>query len=163
MDASEAALLLSAAAAYDNRTVTESASVAWAEALADLRYEDAKHAVVTHYRGSREWIMPVDIVDGVKAIRARRISTAAAALQELALPKALDPDHPVREMQWRREVRKGIADGLDVESAFEAACRAVGIEPEPPATLSQRPVDELVASAARSLGGPNSPRDQLQW
>lgn len=63
MIASEAAQVLTVAAAYDGRSVTEEAAIAWAAALERVQIEDAMQAVKAHYRTSRKWMMPADVVE----------------------------------------------------------------------------------------------------
>lgn len=73
MKPTEAAALLTIAAAYDNRKPDPDAAKAWAMALDGLRFEDCRQVVVEHYRTSREWMMPVDVIGGVKRLRHQRI------------------------------------------------------------------------------------------
>lgn len=86
MNAAEAALLLSMASAYDNRTVSEIAARAWAEALEDVDLVDAKTVLVEHYRGTRDWLMPVNILTGVSDIRRARLRATPVSVPEV------DPD-----------------------------------------------------------------------
>ncbi|MCR6649747.1 MAG: hypothetical protein NVV70_17010 [Cellulomonas sp.] len=83
MNAAEAALLLSMASAYDNRTVSEITARAWAEALSDVDVTDAKTVLVEHYRQSRVWLMPVDILDGVRDIRRARLRATPVPVPEI--------------------------------------------------------------------------------
>jgi hypothetical protein len=73
MKPTEAAALLAIAAAYDNRKPDPDAATAWAMALDGLRFEDCRQVVVKHYQRSRDWMMPVDVISGVKRLRADRI------------------------------------------------------------------------------------------
>ncbi|WP_327047270.1 hypothetical protein OG320_05095 [Microbispora sp. NBC_01189] len=73
MNPSEAAVLLGIAAAFDRRTVGEVDARAWAEALADVALDDARAAVVEHYRESARWLMPADVRTRVKAMRRARL------------------------------------------------------------------------------------------
>lgn len=61
MNLSETATLLGLAAAYDKRTVGEVDVRAWQDVLADVKFEVAVDAVKSHYRNSREFLMPADI------------------------------------------------------------------------------------------------------
>lgn len=74
--APEAAALLAIASSFDNRAQNSAATRAWAEALADVDFGDAQTAIVNHYATSREWIMPADVLNGVRAIEAERVHEA---------------------------------------------------------------------------------------
>lgn len=73
MKPTEAAALLTIAAAYDNRKPDPDAAKAWAMALEGLRFEDCRQVVVSHYQRSRDWMMPIDVIQGVKKLRRDRI------------------------------------------------------------------------------------------
>lgn len=72
MNKAEIVLLLTLAAAYDYRKTGEADVEAWHWALDDIALEDAKEAVVAHYRESTEWLKPAHVRQGVKALRAAR-------------------------------------------------------------------------------------------
>lgn len=104
MKPTEAAALLTIAAAFDNRKPDADAAKAWALALADYRFEDAREAVVAHYREGTDWIMPSHVVTRVKRIRAKRL----AEYGEPDVPSGLE------EAEYRaylRDARRAIADG----------------------------------------------------
>lgn len=107
MKPTEAAALLTIAAAYDNRKPDVDQAKAWAMALDGLRFEDCREVVVEHYRRSREWLMPVEVVSGVKRLREKRLAQSAPVQP----PPGLDPDDTAGYQQWLREVRASIADG----------------------------------------------------
>lgn len=65
----EIALLLAMVSSYDRRSAGEAEIVAWHAALDDIALEDAKQAVVAHFRESRDWLMPADVRRHVKASR----------------------------------------------------------------------------------------------
>lgn len=77
MIASEAAQVLTLAAAYDGRTVTQENSMAWAAVLERTPLEPALEAVKVHYRSTREWMMPADVVKGASLVRQRNELEAA--------------------------------------------------------------------------------------
>lgn len=108
MKPTEAAALLTIAAAFDNRKPDPDAAKAWAMALDGLRFEDCREAIVTHYRTSREWMMPADVVSGVKRMRRERLQ-AFGALPDP--PADLDPADPAAYQRWMRETTTAIADG----------------------------------------------------
>lgn len=121
--APEAAVLLATAASFDNRQQNSAATQAWAEALKDVDFSDAQHAIVDHYRTSSTWIMPSDIVAGVKAIEAARIS-AAPNVYELEPPKHvtdLDGDEfDAAYMEWLQDTARRIRRGLPYETGTRA-------------------------------------------
>ncbi|WP_372595531.1 hypothetical protein [Actinotalea sp.] len=114
VDASQAAALLGLAAAYDNRAVSEAAARAWALALPDVRFEDAQHAVAAHYRTTRVWIMPADVLAGVRRLRSDRLMAAGADLARLDPPASADG------MAWLSGVHRRVADGFSVSDASAA-------------------------------------------
>lgn len=73
MNTPEAARVLAAAAAYDNRHVTEEAATALAAALPDINLDEALKAVVAHYRESEDWLKPAHIVNRVRQARRQAI------------------------------------------------------------------------------------------
>lgn len=112
MTPAEAAALLTVAAAYDNRKPDRDQAQAWAMALEDYRFEDAREAVVRHYRATTDWLMPKHVIDGVKRIRFDRVS-AFGPLPDP--PRELDPDDTEAHHIWHRETLRKIADGEPVD------------------------------------------------
>lgn len=89
MTPAEAALILTQAAAFDRRTISDLDAKAWAAALQDINYHDASQAVTQHYATTTDWLMPAHIRRLVKTITAKRLEHT-----ELTIPDA-DPDNPV--------------------------------------------------------------------
>ena len=56
---------------------------------------------------SREWLMPVDVITGVKRLREKRLTSVVEPIP----PAELEP-HEYAE--WLRNIRRRIADGEDV-------------------------------------------------
>jgi hypothetical protein len=121
MTPTEAAALLTICAAYDNRKPDVDAAKAWAMALDGYRFEDCRDAIVGHYRTSREWIMPADVITAVKRIRTGRLEDAAPCP-----PAGLDPDDTSAYTRWLRRVRRAIADGCEVPAEDYPATRQLG-------------------------------------
>lgn len=88
MNESEIAIMLGHVASYDRRTIGETDVLAWHAALKDLDLEDAIEAIVEHYSESRDWMMPVDVLNGCHRIDRRRRGKQRAA--ELAAQRAAD-------------------------------------------------------------------------
>lgn len=72
MKKSEVAGLLAAASAFDNRRVTPEQVEAWHSLFVELDPADTMEAMKRHFRSSREYLMPVHIVEGVQAILQER-------------------------------------------------------------------------------------------
>lgn len=104
--------LLTLAAAYDRRKPDNAAATAWLLAVGDLRLDDAKLAVVAHYRDSSEWLMPAHVRAYVKAIRAARVQDAPL--------QGRPPADPVEYGKWLGSERRRIADGSPEPEAIEA-------------------------------------------
>ena len=108
MNPAEAQALLTVAAAFDNRKPDADAAKAWSVALDGMRFEDCRDAIVAHYRGSSEWLMPAKVITEVKRIRAKRIEDHPP----LTPPAGLDP---VATNRWIREQRWRIGNGEVLE------------------------------------------------
>ncbi|NUO92758.1 MAG: hypothetical protein HOQ18_18325 [Dermatophilaceae bacterium] len=130
MKPTEAAALLTIAAAYDNRKPDADQAKAWAMALDDLRFEDCRDVVVQHYRTKRDWMMPVDVINGVKRIRDKRI----ADYGPIPAPDHLDPDSPTFDQDYVTymvTMTQAIGDGRTPE------------RPAPRAVAKRRDIREL--------------------
>jgi hypothetical protein len=119
-----AAVLLAYAAATDNRIITEEAARAWADVLDDhVTPADGKAAIIAHRRTSTDYLMPIHVNAGVRAIRrgrTERIGTEEVPPAELA-------ENPARALAWSREYRRAIGDGEEHASAERRACESVGV------------------------------------
>lgn len=114
MNLSETAMLLAVVQAFDRRTVGESEVIAWQAALRDTGFDDARDAVIEHYRDHREWLMPADVVAG-----ANRIAWRNAGARRRAELEAADADWTPSET---------VAPMSDAElAAFEQRAAAHGI------------------------------------
>lgn len=109
MNATEAAQLLTVAAELDARVVvTVERAKVWAGVLADVDYAAGQRAVVAHYRESDQSLLPVHVIDGV---RAERIDRPAPVLPpryaRLFLAAGIPPEeYPQRagDEQWLAEM-----------------------------------------------------------
>ena len=72
MNRAEVVLLLTLAGTFDYRKVGDADVEAWHLALDDIDLDDAKAAVVRHYRESTDRLMPAHVRQRVKTIRAER-------------------------------------------------------------------------------------------
>ena len=113
MTPTEAAALLTVCSGLDNRKPTAEAAQLWAEILGDLPLADCRAAVVAHYRESREWLMPADIVRLVRAGRRQRVEAFDRAVN-LTPPSELDGE---QQREWRMQIRERVARGeVDAET-----------------------------------------------
>lgn len=76
MKHSEAAELLTYAAAFDRRTVGEADVIAWATALDGLNVERCKAAIITHYRRSTDYLQPAHLWALARATSTRDVDPA---------------------------------------------------------------------------------------
>lgn len=107
MNPAEAASLLTIAAAFDNRKPDADQARAWALALDGLRWEDCRDVIVAHYRRSREWLMPVEVVGGVRRLREKRIMEYGP----IEPPADLDPDDTGAYARFITDTKRRIGDG----------------------------------------------------
>jgi len=142
MNKSEAALILAAAAARDQRTVGEADVLAWHEDLADIDYPTAREALRRHYRDSTERIMPAHIRRLARAIRDER----RPQHEVRALPSRFEPD-----MTRNIRLERGIAQCREVVgpilARLKAAQRTDRVEPSKSDQIRERALE--VARAAK--------------
>ena len=104
MTPAEAQLLLGIAASFDNRKPNEEAAVAWSHALDGIRFQDARDAIVAHYRTSSDWLMPQKVIAEVKRIRSKRIAEAGDPTPP--------PDlNPAETIAWLKDWKRRVGDG----------------------------------------------------
>jgi hypothetical protein len=125
MNPSDAALLLAFCAAFDQRTVGEADARAWSEALGLIKVDDAREAVVGHYRDETRRVMPADVIKRVRSIRAARINgrTPPTPPSELA-------EFPQAETRWKRVYMGVLANGGSEDDAHRAACGVLNLDPD---------------------------------
>jgi hypothetical protein len=114
MDKGDAAELLGYCAAFDNRTVGEVDSTAWAAALHDVPLDDDTTAAVARYYGTaperageRLWIQPHHVRAGRLAIRQERLGTTLPAY---VVPTGLETGEEF--IRRRRAQLDAVAAGL---------------------------------------------------
>ena len=123
MTPTEAAALLTIAAAFDNRKPDADTAKAWSLALDGLRFEDCRDAIVAHYRESSEWLMPAMVVAGVRKVRATRVRDFGP----FDVPSGLDgPAY----LAYIRDVQRRVADG-ELSDPAELALPAGTTKPRP--------------------------------
>ena len=122
MQINETSAVLAKIQAYSNRNVDKAVILAWHEILEPYALKDCLNAVADHYRHSKEWLMPADIVARVKEYRQERIDKFRDGIHlspadERRLLEAGDMAH------WRdtnRRLRTAAADGELTPEAYEA-------------------------------------------
>jgi hypothetical protein len=110
--------LLTAAAAFDRRTVGRADAAAWHAAVGDLRFADCEAAVVAHYTETTDWLMPAHVRERVREIRAERLKRT-----EIPPPPPELLDNPVAYGAALRAAAVAIADGRDPAPAVQAVAR----------------------------------------
>jgi hypothetical protein len=120
MTPAEAASLLTIAAAFDNRKPDADAAKAWSIALDGIRFTDARDAVVAHYRGSSEWLMPNKIIAEVRRIRAKRIEEFGY----ITPPYGLTFEE---EQAYTKAIRDRVGAGDLTREQYDTELRAKGI------------------------------------
>lgn len=110
MTKAETAELLALITAFDRRTTGQADIEAWHLVIGDLEPADCAEAVRQHFARSREWLMPVDVRQGVARIYRDRLT----ALGDVA-PDA-DPDDPQAYLAALRAQRHAVATGKATEA-----------------------------------------------
>lgn len=115
MTPAEAQVLLTMASGVDNRKIDETGDTAkaWAAILDDIRFDDARVALIEHFKTSTEYLMPVMIRTAVKRMRKKRIDDHP--------PLTPPPDlTPLETIDWLKAARRRIGDGevIDCDAAY---------------------------------------------
>jgi hypothetical protein len=118
MNAEETGRVLAKCASYDRRKPADAVTIAWYQALGDLRYDDCIAAVIAHYAETADWIMPAHIRQRVEEARKQRIRDAGIP----APPPELIDDPPAYRAALRAAA-VAIGDGRDPEKAMQAITR----------------------------------------
>jgi hypothetical protein len=129
MNRVEVALLLTAAAARDLRTIGEADVLAWFEDIGDLDYQDCRAALRLHYRDSTERIMPAHVRRLVRQVRDER-RRLEGQHEVRALPSRFEDDDTrgmrIRDgVQQCRDVLTEVMARLEVNRAEGEADRVV--------------------------------------
>lgn len=94
--------------AIDNRQIGDSTVVAWHRIVGHLDYDDAVRAVEDHFGHSREYLMPIHVVEGVKRVRESRP------------PEVLALDGPTDDELRERGIRQYVeGEGVDWDAFRE--------------------------------------------
>ncbi len=110
----------------------------WHEVLEDMRFEDARQAVVNLVRRSPAYIAPADIRGEVRRIRDKRLESTLLPIPPADLT-------PVQTIAWQRRVTREIADGTYVPPEL------VGTRPLPAIEGTFRRVDDVIAETRAVL------------
>ncbi|MBO0813599.1 MAG: hypothetical protein J2P30_00360 [Actinobacteria bacterium] len=108
--------LLEIIASIDRRKLGLTDRQVWERLVGDLAFGDAQAAVEAYYREHREWIMPSDVRERVKAIRQARLDAAGPT----DIPAEL-ASRPIEAREWLQRVRDAIADGEEPQKAIGRA------------------------------------------
>lgn len=118
----ETAAILAMVAAVDSRRSFGEIDVqAWHAFIGDFTFDDAREAVISHYRESPHSITPSDINTRVGAVRRARIGNRVAPLPPV------DPNDVASYNAWIGSWFTAIADGLSDEEAERRADAEVGV------------------------------------
>jgi hypothetical protein len=145
--------LLTLAATYDYRKIGEADVEAWHLALDDITIDDAKTAVVAHYRESTDRLMPAHVRQGVRALRA--LNRRHEPHEIRALPCGFDHD-TVRQVQLARgvaTVREVLAPVLEhlAERAAETPAARSAVETLREITPGPEWTDAAIAAPGEEL------------
>jgi hypothetical protein len=143
-------MLLTVAASFDRRTIADEDAIAWAAALPDIEMVEARDAVVAHYRESRQWVMPNDILRRV--FRRRDENRRAVGTTTVTPPSAL-ADTPRTEAQWIRIYRASVGRGAGHDAAVTEACRRLQVAPDTAALGDPARVRAAIEATTKAMRG----------
>lgn len=144
MTPADMADVLTAAAAYDGRTIGIGDVGAWHAAAGELDREEALAAVVRHYANSTDRMMPAHLHQNVLAIRNERADRREHEIRALPSRFEEDPERAARirrgiaEIAKRWSVPEKGADDPVRDAALDRAKRERGKRANP-AKATQRP------------------------
>ncbi len=105
--------------------------IVWGDALRNTSFEDAIHAVralVAERTAANSWVVPGDVLAGVRRLRTERVRAALGTAAPVPPPEV--PADDVRAYQaWRLAFLAALGDGRPLHDAEIAACEAAGIPP----------------------------------
>ena len=122
MTPGDAARVLASCMMFDGRQMPEDPdmardfAMAWFSVIGDLVLRDALEAVRRHYMVSRKWAMPVDIREGVAALKKelQRLNPEPHEIRQL-------PSKFEQDVEKRARIGKGISTARNaLEQVFEA-------------------------------------------
>lgn len=116
----------------------------WAVLLADVRYQDAREAVVRLLK-RQPFVAPADIVAEVRVIRDDRLDRT-----ELPVPN-VDPNDPRAHLDEIRALRTAIADGVYDADAYAKGDITLSGHPVRPAIGAEVHKPRAVEAAIRSF------------
>lgn len=135
----EAFRLLRDIAAADHRTVAETDVDVWHDCLDDIGYDDARAAVIEHFRNSIAWLMPAHVRTTVKQIQAARIA-------EVPQPDP-GPELADQPRDYALALRARLAELANGKSVRTAIARSLPLGPETRAHAEAR--CNVIAEAKR--------------
>lgn len=167
MNKSDAAELLTFAAAFDQRTIGNADVEAWALALADIPWDDSTRAAIAAFYGAPG---STDDRDTRRFVQPHNVRAGRSRIRNDRLARIVEPTpNPHAEVTYGEElraIRRAIADGRitdeqDVENyrrwggslhlAYERG-ESPAIEAGPDAqALRPRPVEQALASAFQAV------------
>lgn len=115
MNKFEVSRVLGKCAAYDKRTVGDADILAWHEILEYVDYTDGLDAVTRHYRQTRDFAMPADILTHAKLAKADR---QRRERQQPAARLALPPS------KFTPEAERAAAPAFERTAELRTAARA---------------------------------------
>jgi hypothetical protein len=135
MTLQETAAILAMIAAVDSRrSFGEIDVTAWHAFIGGFMFDDAREAVIAHYKESPHSILPTDVCTRVGAVRRARIGNRVAPLPPV------DANDVRAYQDWIGAWFTAIADGLDDKAAEAVADAKVGVKRQVTAT-AQRDVN----------------------
>lgn len=130
MNADEVYGMLVFIARFDNREVTDELADAWAPLFVDVNVLDAKAAVQDHYRTSRAYVMPSDIISYTRRLRAERVADFTRSGRSIDLLVTADPSDTAAWMAERQRIHALIMSGqVDAHTPREAIQAAASTGP----------------------------------
>lgn len=130
MNLTEATALLAVCSAFDNREASEPAARAWQAVLDDVPFDDAKDAVLEHYRRDTAWMMPAHVTQFVTERRRVMLEDRYREQQRLELASYRIPEHekPTGPTQAFLDAKAVLVRAGNVAPAEDSAAQVPVVE-----------------------------------
>lgn len=116
MNRTETGILLTYIGELDGRQITRETVTAWHDVIGDIPLDDARRAVVEHFKASTDYLKPGHIRASAKDLRKRRLAEIGSVID----PNRADSDDVKTEIETRKQLTEAIASGTLTAADYRA-------------------------------------------